>query len=343
MQAARRRSTTSAAWTCSAPTRPARSPRRGSGSSGTSTPPGATARACSSSPISTASSRPGSEARSTRRSSRTRRSTSRGWTQARRGAVRLRAPPRLGAGRRRRRAPARRQGRASRTSCALSPHYEEAARPSSAPLDDDGARARCIGLLRGARREGFRVLGIAWQRGRPRSSARRGRRRDRARLRGFVAFLDPPKASAAEALAALAASGVAVKIVTGDNELVTQHVCAQLGAPGRPASSPAPRSRRWTTHALRGARRRRRTCSAASRRRRRTASSRRSSARGHVVGYLGDGINDAPSLHSADVGISVDRRRRRRQGGRRHDPAASTISASSTTACSRAGAPSATS
>ena len=50
-------------------------------------------------------------------------------------------------------------------------------------------------------------------------------------LAGFAAFLDPPKASAGQALQAMAASGVAVKIVTGDNERVTRHVCTQLGVP----------------------------------------------------------------------------------------------------------------
>ncbi len=48
---------------------------------------------------------------------------------------------------------------------------------------------------------------------------------------GFAAFLDPPKESAKEALAGLAADRVAVKVITGDNELVTQHICAQLGLP----------------------------------------------------------------------------------------------------------------
>ena len=50
-------------------------------------------------------------------------------------------------------------------------------------------------------------------------------------LAGFAAFLDPPKASAAPALAALSSAGVAVKIVTGDSDLVTRHVCAQLKIP----------------------------------------------------------------------------------------------------------------
>ena len=57
----------------------------------------------------------------------------------------------------------------------------------------------------------------------------RSRRRDRPDFAGFLVFLDPPKAGAREALAALASLGVAVKVVTGDNEQVTRHVCGELG------------------------------------------------------------------------------------------------------------------
>jgi Mg2+-importing ATPase len=80
-------------------------------------------------------------------------------------------------------------------------------------------------------REGFRVLAIAWREvGADHDHARVG---DETQLvfAGFAAFLDPPKASAAAAVSALAGSGIAVKIVTGDNEHVTRHICEQLGIP----------------------------------------------------------------------------------------------------------------
>ena len=122
---------------------------------------------------------------------------------------------------------------------------------------------------------------------------------------GFAAFLDPPKASAGAALAALKRSGIGVKIVTGDNERVTQHVCGQLGIPvGRIAY----RRRRFTRSATTrlGARVEATNlfCRVTPAQKNRIILALQ--ARGHVVGFLGDGINDAPSLHAADVGISVD-------------------------------------
>jgi Mg2+-importing ATPase len=177
--------------------------------------------------------------------------------------------------------------------------------PSKASRPMDGpARAEVQALRDRLAAEGLRVLGIAW-RSVP-GDHPHARVDDETDLvfAGFAAFLDPPKASAAAALKALATSGVAVKIVTGDNELVTRHVCERLGMPvngvltgaqvqcmddnalGAPVESVnlfcrvTPSQKNRIILALK--------------------------ARGHTVGYLGDGVNDAPSLHSADVGISVD-------------------------------------
>jgi len=123
-------------------------------------------------------------------------------------------------------------------------------------------------------------------------------------LLGYLAFLDPPKESATEALSKLNDHSVVVKILTGDNDAVTVHICKQVGLPvdhillgnaidkmsdsqlGEAAEtisvfaklSPAHKER--IIHALQ--------------------------SRGHVVGFMGDGINDAPALKAADVGISVN-------------------------------------
>lgn len=160
------------------------------------------------------------------------------------------------------------------------------------------------GQFEGLSKEGFRVLGIASRQvGMDHPHAAVG---DETELvfAGFAAFLDPPKESAKAALAELATDGVAVKIITGDNELVTQHVFAQLGLPVvgvltgaqiQQMDDPALAARVEQVNLF---------CRVAPTQKNRVILALKQ--RGHVVGYLGDGINDAPSLHSADVGISVD-------------------------------------
>jgi len=122
-------------------------------------------------------------------------------------------------------------------------------------------------------------------------------------LAGFLAFSDPPTPDAAESLAAMQRDGVQVKILTGDHELVARHVCEQvglnypqivLGDELEAMSDPAlgHMAEQATVFARVSPMQKLRIISALKR-------------RGHVVGYMGDGINDAPSLHAADVGISV--------------------------------------
>ncbi|WP_202962654.1 magnesium-translocating P-type ATPase [Herminiimonas sp. CN] len=168
---------------------------------------------------------------------------------------------------------------------------------------DDAARSRLQTSYDGLGQEGFRVLGIAWRAvaaDHPHAVVT-----DETELvfAGFAAFLDPPKVSAKAALAALQASGVALKIVTGDNELVTRHVCAQLeltvsgvllGSEIAIMNDDALRARVDAVNLF---------CRVNPAQKNRILLALK--ARGHVVGYLGDGINDAPSLHTADIGISV--------------------------------------
>jgi Mg2+-importing ATPase len=185
----------------------------------------------------------------------------------------------------------------------LSSRYEGDGPEDLRPLDD-AVRAdlsRRFGELCG---EGFRVLGIAWKE--EAASCRHVAVGDEADLvfAGFAAFEDPPKASAAQALLDLARAGVTVKVVTGDNELVTQHVCAELGlavsgvltgAEMQSMDDPALAARAAEVNLF---------CRVTPALKNRVILALKQ--RGHVVGYLGDGINDAPSLHSADVGISVE-------------------------------------
>src|ERR1019366_1371257 len=117
-------------------------------------------------------------------------------------------------------------------------------------------------------------------------------------------FLDPPKAGAGDTLRALAALGGTVKVVTGDSEGVTRHVCDALGLTVT-GSLTGPEIANLSDEAL-SARLEQTTlfCRVTPPQKSRIIDALR--RRGHVVGYLGDGINDAPSLHAADVGFSVD-------------------------------------
>jgi Mg2+-importing ATPase len=123
-------------------------------------------------------------------------------------------------------------------------------------------------------------------------------------LVGFAAFLDPPKASAARSIKSLMAAGVAVQVLTGDSERVTRHVCEVLQLPVKGVVLGSEIER--LDHA--GLQARLATANVFCRlnpaQKERVIGALR--ARGHVVGYQGDGVNDAPALHAADVGISVD-------------------------------------
>jgi P-type Mg2+ transporter len=161
-------------------------------------------------------------------------------------------------------------------------------------------RAQCDALAR----EGFRVLGIAWKRvafDHPHAVVD-----DETELvfAGFAAFLDPPKASAGEAMAALTTSGVCVKIVTGDNELVTQYICAQLGISITGVLRGDELERMGDTALRARVEQTNLFCRVNPAQKNRIILALKQ--RGHTVGYLGDGINDAPALHSADVGLSVE-------------------------------------
>ncbi len=172
-----------------------------------------------------------------------------------------------------------------------------------APLPfDDTRRAQAAATFERLSADGFRVLGVA-VRTVPRQDAYSSADERDMSLAGFAAFLDPPKEGVSAVLADLRRNGVAVVIMTGDNQFVTQKVARDVGLSvdkiltgadvdtlddaalayqaenGAIFARVSPEQKNRVILALK--------------------------SRGHVVGYIGDGINDAPSLHSADVGISV--------------------------------------
>ena len=122
-------------------------------------------------------------------------------------------------------------------------------------------------------------------------------------LAGFLTFSDAPLADAAQALDSLQQDGVEIKVISGDNDRVTGHVCAQVGIePGQILTGEE--IDRMTDPALAHAAERTRVFARISpAQKNRILSALKHN--GHAVGFMGDGINDAPSLHAADVGISV--------------------------------------
>ncbi len=185
----------------------------------------------------------------------------------------------------------------------LSTHYEENEGQGLKPMDESGL-ARIRTLSESLARDGFRVLGVAWKRAEAEEHHAVVDDETELVFAGFAAFLDPAKKSAREALANLTGAGVDVKIVTGDNELVTRHICEKLGltvtgiltgADIHEMSDQALSARVEDVNLF---------CRVTPTQKNRVILALKQ--RGKVVGYMGDGINDAPSLHSADIGISVD-------------------------------------
>jgi P-type Mg2+ transporter len=170
-----------------------------------------------------------------------------------------------------------------------------------APLDA-ATRQRCALVQQRMSDDGLRVLAVAYRWVEARASYARDDEVDLV-LAGFVSFADPVLPDAADVLAELKRDGVTVKILTGDNERVARHVCRAIGLDDQQMVTGDDLARtddaalgHVVEHASVFAR-----VSPAQKDRIILALKRR----GHVVGYIGDGINDAPSLHTADVGISV--------------------------------------
>ncbi|KAB0494790.1 magnesium-translocating P-type ATPase [Pseudomonas vancouverensis] len=123
-------------------------------------------------------------------------------------------------------------------------------------------------------------------------------------LIGYVAFLDPPKESTAPALKALAAHGVAVKVLTGDNELVTAKICREVGLEQQGLLMGNDIERMTDAQLAKAVETTNVFAKLTPTHKERIV--RLLKGNGHVVGFMGDGINDAPALRTADIGISVD-------------------------------------
>ena len=152
--------------------------------------------------------------------------------------------------------------------------------------------------------EGMRALGIATRQVGPDQGTAIVDDETELTFAGFAVFLDPPKASAGSALRALAASGVSVKVLTGDNERVARHLCIELGLPEPDIVTGEELAVMSDEALLNRIDRANLFCRITPTQKLRVVLALKRS--GQSVGFLGDGINDAPALHAADVGISVD-------------------------------------
>ena len=167
---------------------------------------------------------------------------------------------------------------------------------------DEAERRRCIEIFRELSSRGLRVLAVAYRELAETDGLRITDERDLT-LAGFLTFIDPPLPGVAEIIEALRSDGVHVKILTGDNELVARHVCEQVGIDCTKIVLGADLSRATDAALAHIAEEADVFARVSPGQKNRII--RALKTRGHVVGFLGDGINDAPSLHAADVGISV--------------------------------------
>ena len=167
-----------------------------------------------------------------------------------------------------------------------------------------GRHAQALAKTRALNEDGLRVVAVAYKEiASPRKSYATGDESSLTLL-GFIAFLDPPKDSVGAAMAALNQAGVVVKILTGDNEIVTRKICREVGLEiDHIALGPdieklsdaalADLAETVTVFAKVSPEQKARIVGALH-------------SKGHVVGFLGDGINDSLALKAADVGVSVD-------------------------------------
>ena len=173
------------------------------------------------------------------------------------------------------------------------------------PLDENRKKA-LIELAHNYNKDGFRVLAVGIKDIPATQTKTQYNVQDEKALaiRGFLTFLDPPKESAYEAISALNEHGVGVKVLTGDNEIITIKVCREVGL--EPSIPLLGTEIETMDDAELKVQIEQRTIFAKLTPLQKSRIIRLLQENGHTVGFLGDGINDAPALRDADVGISVD-------------------------------------
>lgn len=168
---------------------------------------------------------------------------------------------------------------------------------------DDRVRAELTAKYRSFGEAGLRALAVATRRAPIKPDYTRADEQEMV-FEGFLTFADPLKPDAKDAIAALAAAGVKVKLITGDNRFVAGHVAEAMGLNARaqlsgadidalPDNALLPMAERTDIFVEVDPQQKERILRALQR-------------NGHAVGFLGDGVNDAPALFAADVGVSVD-------------------------------------
>ena len=174
---------------------------------------------------------------------------------------------------------------------------------AAAPLDD-AMRANIEARYDAWSAQGYRVLGVAWRRVDARSGSYT--RADECGLcfAGFLLFMDPPKADVRQTILDLAQRGVALKIITGDNRKVARHVAEAVNLPAITVMTGRELNDMGDEALMHAATHTTLFAEVDPNQKERIILALQKS--GHVVGYMGDGINDALALHAADVGISVD-------------------------------------
>ncbi|MDG4892232.1 magnesium-translocating P-type ATPase [Mesorhizobium sp. WSM4976] len=151
--------------------------------------------------------------------------------------------------------------------------------------------------------QGYRVLGLAIRRFQDKAGFSRDDETGMA-FAGFLLFLDPPKEGVRKTLSALTDRGIGVKVISGDNRYVAAHLAEAVGLRSDSIMTGQDLSKLTKNGLLAGVRHTDLFVEIDPNQKERIVEALRRS--GHVVGYLGDGINDAPALHEADIGISVD-------------------------------------